>query len=368
MSSSRKPTSGVKSSVAWCLVGASLVIGATASTETRSVEDLMKTATIPGLSMATIADGEIEVRHFGVADVEAGNPVTSETVFEAASLSKPVFATLVLNRVADGTFDLDQPLWELLPEPRLSKEDRARSLTARHVLAHTSGLPNWGGDELKMRREPGKRFGYSGEGYVYLQKVLEHLTGSTLDELARREIFEPLGMQHSLFLWSDGDEIALARPHDPKGVAREKRQIREANSAASLHTTANDYARFVLAWIDGSLVDEDVADLALSPISHPAPKGKEEARARQEGRLAWGLGWGLFLPRSGNRQEPTIVWHWGDNGPFKAFVAWSRETQSGIVYFTNSANGLGIGPEMMPTDLGSLEPVFDWMGYPRLAH
>ena len=162
---------------------------------------LLEQANIPGLSIAVIRNGELFWSGaFGVKSLETNEPVDTQTIFEAASLSKPVFAYAVLRLAERGEFDLDTPLADHLPYERLEHEARYRQITARIVMSHSTGLPNWGGDRLDLNFDPGTAFNYSGEGFVYLQKTIEHLTGLTLDEVARREVFEPLGMTRSSYL------------------------------------------------------------------------------------------------------------------------------------------------------------------------
>lgn len=126
----------------------------------KSLPLLMKEADVPGLPIALVREGKlIWQRGFGVANAKTNEPVTDATVFEAASLSKPVFAYAVLKLVDAGKFDLDKPLNEYLPgnydvgdDPRLSQ------ITARRVLTHTTGFPNWRNKELKIYLAPGTLF------------------------------------------------------------------------------------------------------------------------------------------------------------------------------------------------------------------
>ena len=321
----------------------------------------MTTARIPGLAVAVIFDGEVvRTEVLGVANQETGELLTEHTLFEAASLSKPVFATAVLRLVERGEIDLDQPLHELLDYERLSHDPRTRLLTPRLVLSHQTGLPNSGGQTLDFQADPGEGFGYSGEGYVYLQRALEARTGMTLDEIVRREVFDPLGMEQSRFSWPEGTDLPLATPHDEAGRAQPKQQP-DGNAASSLHTTAAEYARFVTGWLDGELLDDTTTAEALGPAVHLEPD--EAAGEAVPAALAWGLGWGIQLPQ-GSAAQP-LFWHAGDNGPFKAFVAFDPEAQSGIVYFANSVNGLAIGPALVTDIVGTMDPTFEWMGYER---
>ncbi len=148
-------------------------------------------------------------------DAGTGVPVDDDTIFEAASLSKPVFAYAVLKLVDAGRLDLDAPLQKSLPGDYV-EDPRLRSITARRALSHTTGFPNWrpDGQPLKIHFDPGERFSYSGEGFVYLQKAVENRTGETLEALARRLVFEPLRMTSSSYHWQDRFDGRKAMGHD----------------------------------------------------------------------------------------------------------------------------------------------------------
>ena len=138
-----------------------------ASNPTARIERLMREAGIPGMSIALFGRDGIEWKAaIGVRDAETGAPVVTTSVFEAASLSKPVVAYAVLHMVDRGEIDLDAPLWDLLPYDRLAHDERGRQITPRQVLTHTTGLPNWGDTPLEFVRDPGTAWGYSGEGFV----------------------------------------------------------------------------------------------------------------------------------------------------------------------------------------------------------
>jgi hypothetical protein len=139
----------------------------------RDVPELMKKSNVPGVSIALIQRGKtIWVHGFGVKKAGTSQPVTGETVFEAASLSKPVFAYGVLKLVDQGKLGLDVPLTTYLPKPYIPGDQRLAKITARIVLSHRTGFPNWrDGDSLPLYFTPGERFSYSGEGYIYLQRV-----------------------------------------------------------------------------------------------------------------------------------------------------------------------------------------------------
>src|SRR5262249_29626119 len=151
----------------------------------------------------------------GVRRMMTGAPVTDRTIFEAASLSKPVFAYAVLQLMNAGAVSLDEPLSRFLPG-HMAADDRASLITGRHVLSHTTRLPNWRSETRPLRTyfAPGERFSYSGEGFVYLQRVVEQIVGGALEGIMNRLVFAPLGMASSSFVWQDRFEQDFAEPHD----------------------------------------------------------------------------------------------------------------------------------------------------------
>jgi len=141
----------------------------------------MDSLNIPGLSIAIINNSKVVYRQtFGYANLEKKIPVTNKTIFEGASISKSVFAFFAMKHVEEGKLDLDKPLYEYLPYPDIEYDERYKKITARIVLSHRSGFPNWRENEkdkkLKIKFEPGTAYEYSGEGYQYLAMVLKHKT------------------------------------------------------------------------------------------------------------------------------------------------------------------------------------------------
>ena len=321
---------------------------------------ILDRADVPGLQLSFIDSGRVvNTASFGVADAETGRPVTDRTVFEAASLSKPVFAYAVLRMVDRGEWDLDRPLWDLLPYERLAHDERARRITSRMVLTHTTGLPNWGGTPLELNDDPGARWGYSGEGFVWLQKAVEEASGLTLEEIATREVFEPLGMTESHYAWVDAFDRLAAVPHDELGFPAPRRRPESGNAAGSLHTTASDYARFVIAVMDGAGLAPETREALLAPgadLAGAAWGDDAEAKAH----LFWGLGFGLQEGRRGRS-----FWHWGDQGTARCFVAAYPDRRDGLVYFTNSANGLAIGPALLDLAFDDDHWPLRWLDYGR---
>ena len=177
----------------------------------RSIPDLMKKANIPGLTIAVVRDGKLLwTKGFGVKSTKTNEPVTEDTIFEAASLTKPFFAYAAMKMVESGELSLDRPLCEYLPREKIEqglghsldlegfRGDWLRKITARMVLSHSSGLPHGErGKPFPIFFEPGTRYRYSADGYFYLQQVMEHLKGQSLDALMQKMAIDPLGMTAS---------------------------------------------------------------------------------------------------------------------------------------------------------------------------
>ena len=324
-----------------------------ASIEDR-LPDLLEQGRIPGLAIAIVQDGKTVLdQGFGTTGSADGETVTSDTIFEAASLSKPVFALGAMILVERGQLDLDHPLTSYLPYPDVQDDARLDQITARHVLSHSTGFPNWRrGNPLTIGFDPGTRFRYSGEGYVFLQKVVEHLTGQRLNDYLTREVFEPLSMTSSSFLWRADYDQRSATGHDLLGGSREKFRPETENAAASLHTTAGDFARFLGEMMAPSLITPETAQQMLTP------------EVNVEDGISWGLGWGLEEVTVDGSND-RLFWHWGDNGSFRCLTAASADRRVGVVYFTNSENGLAIANEVLQRTVGGdHHPGMAWQDYP----
>jgi CubicO group peptidase (beta-lactamase class C family) len=134
-------------------------------------------------------------------------------------------------------------------------------------------------EPLKIYFTPGDRFSYSGEGFVYLAAAVERITGETLEALVRRTLFKPLGMTGSRYVWQDRYETLKVYNHNLLGDLAGRRTPWRPNAAASLHTTAGDYARFVLAVLAGEGLRASTAQAWLSPQNRPDEAGINTATA-----------------------------------------------------------------------------------------
>jgi len=310
--------------------------------------ELMQELHVPGASMALIDNRKlIWSNNFGITCINQPEPITDETLFEACSMTKPVFAYIVLKLAEQGRLDLDQPLVQYFSENLLPDQEQRRRITARMVLSHTTGFPNWRKGEEEMDGplpvlfEPGSKFGYSGEAFYLLQRVVGHLTGEPLEIYARRMLFQPLGLQQTSFAWNDEIDANLASGHDAEGAFLKKTKYVHANAAYTLYTTARDYALFLIEIMktdrtaNHSLSQKSI-DAMLSPqvkldIREPIGRpGKAQGKT-----VYWGLGWSINATEDGD-----FFHHSGANrSGFRCFAQFHPQRGSGIVIMTNGVNG-----------------------------
>jgi CubicO group peptidase (beta-lactamase class C family) len=315
------------------------------------IPDLMRKAGIPGLQIALVRKGRVFwERSFGVKNAETGAPVTNETLFEAASLTKPFFAYAVMKLVDEGTVDLDKPVHTYFTRAELEahldhsleapgfKRDWFERITARHILSHSGGLPHGeGGEVVPVFFEPGTQWKYSADGYELLQRAVEKLKGAKLDAIMQTYVLDPLGMKRSGMVWRPAFEAVMANGHSLFGKPQAFRKREEAIASASLYTTAGEYARFVCAVLAGEgLRPETAMTMLTSFIS-----------LNEDKSLGWSLGFGLQKDANGK-----AFWQWGDYGIFRNYIIAYPEPKAAVVYLTNSFNGLSICPDVVGRSVG----------------
>src|ERR1035437_3869206 len=225
---------------------------------------LIKKLNVPGVSISIIKNYKLSwSKSFGISDAVQQNKVNNKTIFEACSMSKPVFTFLVLKLADQGKLDLDKPLSEYLPEQFVSdNDDYSKLITARMILTHTGGTPNWrkGGEErggpIPIYFKPGTKFNYSGEGIYYLQKVVEQITQEPLETYARRNLFDRLGFESTSFIWTEKLNPQIATGHDTLGNCNKRSNYKHSNASYTLYTTPDEYAKFLIEIIKQNNPDE----------------------------------------------------------------------------------------------------------------
>lgn len=337
---------------------------------------LMRIAGVPGVAIAVVDRGRLAWSgSFGVKSILARDPVREDTLFEAASMTKPVFAYVVMRLADEKRLDLDTPLVAYRRPAYLGKDPNLERITARHVLEHSTGLPNWASEPLVTNSAPGSGYSYSGEAFIWLQLVVETITGTSLGSVMRAKLFDPAGMSRSSFGWDEeiarsavfghseppegettlppqptrelGDRLLRVATKWGKPIASwsfedSMRAMQESdpktppsthdllvNSAGGLLMTASDYARFMILMMERrDRAGWEISDMARQAMLTP----RIDVRGRDISR---GLGWELEEPPAGR-----LFQHSGSNyGIFKTLGVGDAPNGRAIVVFTNGANG-----------------------------
>ena len=319
------------------------------------IPQLMAAAHVPGLAIAIVQHGQLFWRRaFGVKSVTTREPVDNDTVFEAASTSKPLFAYAVMKLCERGVMDLDVPLTRYTSERIVPNDPRLDLITARRVLSHTTGLPNWraADDPMVIKFTPGTQWSYSGEGYSYLQSVVTQLVGGrptdacgnfeqdvrvcamqpSIDDYMRANLLMPFGMTHSGYMWNDWIAQHMAPGHDeqgnPTGLNRrpDGQTLSRYGMAGGLCTTATDYAKFLMEVLHPKPADQfRLTAASLHEMLRP--------QIRRNAESSWALGWEINHTPDGD-----FIRHGGGNPGYSCFVAGSVERKTGYVIMTNGEN------------------------------
>ena len=325
------------------------------------IDDLMRSHGLAGLVVAVVRDEVAVSRGFGVRDVGSREPVTPQTMFHLASVSKSFVATAVVGlarpRVGgrEKVLDLDAPIVEWVPEFRLA-DGRAAEVTIRHLLTHTSGLPDvidfgWhvpdlGDDALsrfvlslsgsRLLTAPGSAFSYCNAGFELLGLLLSKVSGQTFEAAVKRLVLDPVGMQRSTFLRADVSADRAAAPHVavPLMVPQGRYPYTRSHAPSStLHASADELCRWmlaVLAAIDpggGPAVGGDHLDAAmLDAMWQPAVAVRDSPWEE-----AAGMGW--FL---GSYCGHRTVSHSGADPGFGSKLVLLPDQRTGVVVLANS--------------------------------
>lgn len=326
---------------------------------------------VPGVSIAFIEDGKVKwTRTYGVAEAGAVRPVTPDTLFQAASMSKAVAAAAALRLVDQGKLDLDGDVntrlkrWQVPPSPYTAIE----KVTLRRLLSHTAGMtvsgfpgyvagkavptdvqmldgrPPANTPAVRSFEPPGSSYAYSGGGYVVAQLLMVEAAGQQFPALLDREVLRPAGMRASTFAQPLPEALVgkAASGHSDKGaVIPGRRNTYPEYAAAGLWTTPSDYGRFLIALQDayvgkpGALLAPETARAMLSPVMS-------------------GYGLGMVIERRGER---LAIQHGGSNEGFQcqsfAFLDGSRQ---GVVIMTNGTGGFLLAREV----LAALRTSYGW--------
>jgi CubicO group peptidase (beta-lactamase class C family) len=343
----------------------------------QTVTRLMRTAEVTGVGLAIFDRGKVVyLKTYGVRDKEKNLPLTEDSVMTAASFSKVAFAYMVMQLVDEKLLDLDKPVYQYLPKPLpeysiykdLAADPRYKQITARMLLSHTSGFPNWrwfnDDRKLNINFEPGSRYAYSGEGINLLQLAVEAITNKPLQDLMRARVFEPFGMIRSSMVWESRFESDYANGYDEWGRSLGPERRPEANAAGSMQTTVADFARFMQAVLQGKQLSKQTRELMLSPqiqisSKHEFPTlASESTEENKPIRLSYGLAWGMYWTPYGK-----AFFKEGHDEGWRNYTVCFDDRKTGILIMTNSSNGEGIYKELLETLLKNTFTPIEWEGF-----
>ncbi len=287
---------------------------------------------IPGVSLALIKDGQL-VYHktYGVENAMTGEKVDETSLFEAASITKPVFAFAVQRLAERGEIDLDKPLYLYLPYKDIENDERYKLITARHVLTHRTGFPNWRwmneDGKLNIRFTPGTAYNYSGEGFEYLKMVVEKITGKKVEQVLQEEVIEPIGLYHTFFSKNDSLAQMVVNGHFDR-LPSAKDLPESPGMAWSMHTEAKIFTRFMIYLLEQKGLNAQSYETMLkkhSDFNYDPGDEKPTIPAY--------MGMSLEI-----RETPfgKSFGHGGNNGDFKCKAEVYKDSKMGYVIFTNS--------------------------------
>jgi CubicO group peptidase (beta-lactamase class C family) len=337
------------------------------------IDALLKKFNVPGVSIAVIKDFKIEwARGYGLADVETATPVTAETMFQAASISKPVAAMVSMKAVQDGRFALDQDVNTILKSWKLpgGEHTKDRPVTPRGLMSHTSGTGDGFGfpgyavgaplptlvqmldgqapsnrRAVRLERPPATGYKYSG-GAVQIQELaLTDSVGRPLVEVAQDWVLNPIGMTNSTFEQPlpASREKQAARAHSRTGTRMgDPWHVYPEHAAAGLWTTPTDLAKFLI----------EVQTTLVSPS-----KGRVLSRANMlemvtpVGVGPFGVGFSVE-----KRGEGWYFGHGGSNWGFQCSMTAHRVKGYGLVIMTNGDNG----PALMQELRDRIQQAYQW--------
>ena len=298
------------------------------------VPGVLRATKVPSLSLVVLRKGKpVLTRAWG--DQSPGVRATTRTLYNTASLAKPIAATVFLTMISKGVLGLDDRMSDFWLDPDIASDPRAKLLTPRLSMSHQSGFPNWRDGKLAFNFDPGTNYGYSGEGIEYLVAYAQKKSGLRLDALAQQYLLKPLGMRSTAHTEQNWFAGRVAQPFS-KGKYSAPSYQKEPLGSDDVYTTPSDYALLLKAAMSGRGLTKTL--LAEQRRIQTGDKGTQcppAIKASCPARSGFGLGWQLF--EFGPRK--TVLMHTGnDEGEF-TFAYAIPSTGEAAVIMTNASNG-----------------------------
>ncbi|MFC4263708.1 serine hydrolase [Ferruginibacter yonginensis] len=306
-----------------------------------AIENWLKENKVPTLGLGIIEQGKLkQIKVFG--EIVNGISAPYNTIFNVASLTKPITAMVALRLVSLGKWNIDEPLYKYFTDTDIANDPRSKKITTRLILSHQTGFPNWrwmnDNKKLSFLFDPGKGYQYSGEGFEYLRKALERKYKKSLQQLASELIFVPLKMNDSKYIWNNNvDTTRLALGYNSNGEIYQTVKNRIPNAADDLLTTIEDYGKFLVSVINGEGLAKDVfEDMTSNQV------------ATKNGKY-FGLGFEIYRFADGN----FALSHGGADKGVQTIVFIIPKTKQGLLIFTNVDDGYKVYEKLLLHYLGN---------------
>ena len=340
-------------------------------------------AHVTGAQIAVMDQGRLVWSEaFGLRRREPELPMDRETTMWAASITKSVFATYVMQLVERGEFQLDVPVAKQLAKPldryddyrekatELVRDPEWAKVTPRMLLSHSSGLQNFAAIEpdkkMHLHFKPGTRFLYSGEGINLVQFVIEQQKGRPLDQLMQEALFTPLGMKRTGLIYRTEFAENVADRYDLDEKFRSQTKRFPARAAGSMTTSAEDLARFVTALFNGTLLKPATREEMLTSVlpirslhEFPIDTNQGDGADATATGLAYGVGWGLLT----HTRFGSAFFKEGHGDGAQNYMICFERRQACMILLTNSDNGELAFRALLEKILGDTVTPWEWEGY-----
>lgn len=300
---------------------------------------LMQRNKILAAGIGVIENGKIKKMKV-LGELKKGIPATQNTIFQIASLTKPIVEMATLRLVSKGLWQLDEPLYHYWTDPQVANDKRSKLITTRDVITHQTGFINWRWlhptGRLTFDFDPGTKTQYSGEGLEYLKKALEAKFKMPLEKIVSKYLFVPDGMKDTHFFWDDSTlEKRYAVAHNKDEQPYEIRKTNEASAADLLMTTINDYTVFGLNVLKKKGIKEKVW------------KDMIRLQSKEQG-AKFGLGWEIL---NGFSNGEFALLHSGSDPGVRTIIILLPKSKRGLIVFTNSDNGMALIKDIISNSL-----------------
>ena len=302
----------------------------------KEIEELLIRNNVPAMGLGIIKNGQLtQIKAYGVLKKNVPTPYNS--IFKIASLTKPIVSLLTLKLIDNGQIGLDEPLYQYWVDPDIASDKRHQKITPRVILSHQTGFPNWRADtqtkKLQFEFQPGTKYQYSGEGFVYLQRALENKFKKSIDILADSLLFKPLKMYDTHFWWDKSlDTLRVVGNYDTKGNKYGVYKYYEANAAGSILTTIEDYGKFMIYLLEHG----GLSDKLYKEVITPQVKIKENDFI--------GLGWEILTHFS---NDEFALMHTGKIEGANTLAVLFPQSNNGYVIFLNGDNFLNVYQKLL---------------------